>query len=669
MADMNFVGESLKSTTSTSVTYLEILTRIAEKSQLTSLNLTDSSQKDVILNFICEKFGIEIEQISKSDLNQLNQSISTFFSHFVRKYKEPIYSRKIKNIMSDDWSSLCLSLPSSFTNQLNRQSFSFQPDDIPSRATENIPTAQTSIQIKGRRGKLFEEKKARAQMKDSSSLRNKFSPGVINLANKQNLSMSGQKDAAFVVKRISSETGSTARFARAAILSRNELSSRPVSKKTPEEALFFLLTNNLTKEQYCNMKQACKESGADIWPAYTYVQGAKPGLEPEEVNVTENEAVVPLQDLLNHTVKRIFVSNLSLSQQMENLAEENGGSLEATLIYKIGFDSSGSHTISQQTNSDGEHRQIKSLMTSQMAPLKLVTVVEGEEICLLDYPGQNSPHSCRPLRLAFEKETNETTEKEFQGLRKEMEEIKDYLINENPKVSVSFSGLFTMIDGKVLCSITGAKTTQCPLCHCNGKDLAKNEGPFVVKSINFLKFGASPLHFGLRAFSTLLHIGYKQDFKQHRVTKENSSKFQARKLKVKRAFRRELNLIVDSSSGPGNTLSGNVARKAFSNPIKFTQIIGVSPMLVSNFDVIWQTLASKLPIKSANFETFCFETLELYMSEVGWFNLSPTLHKILIHGRDIIEACPVPIGLTSEENSESNNKLIRKYLLHHTRKT
>ena len=92
-------------------------------------------------------------------------------------------------------------------------------------------------------------------------------------------------------------------------------------------------------------------------------------------------------------------------------------------------------------------------------------------------------------------------------------------------------------------------------------------------------------------------------------------------------------------------------------------------MLVSNFQVIWRTLASKFPIRAENFERFCAETLELYMSEVGWFNLPPTLHKILVHGREIIEACPLPIGLTSEESSESNNKFIRKYLLHHTRKT
>ncbi len=250
-----------------------------------------------------------------------------------------------------------------------------------------------------------------------------------------------------------------------------------------------------------------------------------------------------------------------------------------------------------------------------------------------------------------------------------MLELTELLISEHPKITISYSGLFTLIDGKVLCAITGAKTIQCPLCHKCGIELARNEGPFELKSLDFLGYGASILHFGLRAFSTLLQIGYRQDFKLHRVTQVNKAAFEARKQKVKQAFRREMNLIVDSSNDPGNTLSGNVARKAFSNPVKFAQIIGVSPMLVSNLDVIWRTMASKHQINSEKFGEFCTETLDIYLTDAGWYNLSPTLHKIFIHGKDIIKACPVPLGWTSEEGSESNNKFVRRFLSNHTRKT
>ena len=39
---------------------------------------------------------------------------------------------------------------------------------------------------------------------------------------------------------------------------------------------------------------------------------------------------------------------------------------------------------------------------------------------------------------------------------------------------------------------------------------------------------------------------------------------------------------------------------------------------------------------------------------------SLTFHKVLEHRKDIIEKCPLPIGITSEEASETRNKILRK---------
>ena len=38
-----------------------------------------------------------------------------------------------------------------------------------------------------------------------------------------------------------------------------------------------------------------------------------------------------------------------------------------------------------------------------------------------------------------------------------------------------------------------------------------------------------------------------------------------------------------------------------------------------------------------------------------------TVHKILIHGPEVIEKCIFPIGQLSEEASEAKNKDIKKY--------
>lgn len=76
-----------------------------------------------------------------------------------------------------------------------------------------------------------------------------------------------------------------------------------IIKKTPEEALAFILDNSLTKNTYINMRLESKSSGADIWPSYDVVRNAKALCKPEKEAVLINESIaeVKLQNLLNHT--------------------------------------------------------------------------------------------------------------------------------------------------------------------------------------------------------------------------------------------------------------------------------------------------------------------------------------------------------------------------------
>jgi hypothetical protein len=56
------------------------------------------------------------------------------------------------------------------------------------------------------------------------------------------------------------------------------------------------------------------------------------------------------------------------------------------------------------------------------------------------------------------------------------------------------------------------------------------------------------------------------------------------------------------------------------------------------------------------------------MSEVGWYNIPPTLHRVLVHGCEIIRATPINIGSTSKESAEGNTKFARRFYKNHTRK-
>lgn len=99
------------------------------------------------------------------------------------------------------------------------------------------------------------------------------------------------------------------------------------------------------------------------------------------------------------------------------------------------------------------------------------------------------------------------------------------------------------------------------------------------------------------------------------------------------------------------------------------EICKVPLKLVENLAVIWGGLSCSFELDPEKFGQLCEETKNIYFQELGWFSLPPSLHKIFEHGKHIISSCPLPIGLTNEEGAEANNKFMRSFRLHHSRKT
>ena len=52
----------------------------------------------------------------------------------------------------------------------------------------------------------------------------------------------------------------------------------------------------------------------------------------------------------------------------------------------------------------------------------------------------------------------------------------------------------------------------------------------------------------------------------------------------------------------------------------------------------------------------------------SWYLLSPTLHKVLEHGKQVIDNFPLPIGWFSEECSECANKIFKRFRQNRARK-
>lgn len=61
------------------------------------------------------------------------------------------------------------------------------------------------------------------------------------------------------------------------------------------------------------------------------------------------------------------------------------------------------------------------------------------------------------------------------------------------------------------------------------------------------------------------------------------------------------------------------------------------------------------------FKDFCHETSRIYVSLYPWYPMPTSWHVALMHGYQIMETVPFPIGMLSEEAQECRNKDLKMF--------
>jgi len=187
-----------------------------------------------------------------------------------------------------------------------------------------------------------------------------------------------------------------------------------------------------------------------------------------------------------------------------------------------------------------------------------------------------------------------------------------------------------------------------------------------------LKHGMNPLHAYIRFFEFLLHIAYKKDIKSWQA---RGSVAKGKVAKAKKAIQedlwQEMNLRVDFPlpGGSGTSNDGNTARRAFANYEQLSEILGIDVELIRRFRIILISINHNFPIDADKFEEYCKTTAKIYVEKYSWYCMSQSVHKILIHGKDIIKYSLLPIGMYSEQAGESRNKIYKHDRQFHARKT
>lgn len=432
------------------------------------------------------------------------------------------------------------------------------------------------------------------------------------------------------------------------------------------EALSAFIDLDLTKAQYMYLKNLTNERKCCIFPPYYKIQEIKRSCYPPSstIEITNTYAkVINIQDLLDHTAARILKIDSVFQKQHRTLI----------LYSKWGCDgSSGQSQYKQILAEESETISDANLFITSLVPIRLVDVQSGSVVW--QNPVPSSVRFCRPISIEFCKETPEKTKAVVDDIKKQIRAAQASLINKDGVVvNVKHELFLTMIDGKVAQVLTDTPSgSTCTICGATPRlmnDLSKVTAR--PENENAYQYGLSTLHAWIRCMEMILHISYNLSFKTWSAsTEENKRLKKEKKEVVQKRFREELGLIVDKPRQvSGNTNDGNTARRFFYNSTCSSEITGVDEALIKRLYIILQVLSSGMMIDPEKFGEYAIETARIYVSNYDWYYMPSSVHKILIHGQNVIKHFAVlPIGQLSEDAQESRNKDYRNIRLHHARK-
>ena len=131
-----------------------------------------------------------------------------------------------------------------------------------------------------------------------------------------------------------------------------------------------------------------------------------------------------------------------------------------------------------------------------------------------------------------------------------------------------------------------------------------------------------------------------------------------------------MGLLIDFPNPKGATYNvGNSARRFFESYEESARILELDPTLLYRVSILLRATLSGIKINGPAFEEYALQTARSYVELYGWYPMSPSLHKLLIHTANIAEGLLLPIGLLSEEAQESRNKDMRHFRACHARRS
>lgn len=452
------------------------------------------------------------------------------------------------------------------------------------------------------------------------------------------------------------------------------------------DVLAMYVDLDLTQRKYKTLKYHEKNLNNSTLPSYNCILKEKNFCYPEHITITESGASVNLFSLLEHTMKRIFqcltdeelkkINNHNLvlfgkwgmdgaSAQQSTRQKYSGKDFVEDNNLQDSFENNESNKENKKTDNEFSDKSVYSIC---FVPL----MIKSDNVIIWNNERPSSIHYCRPIKFNFVKEKDEMVKKEYEYYNNLINKVQKYCFDfEGITYEVTLNLQLTMIDGKICNIITGQKaSTCCNICKVSPKNINNLE---YIKKLPFhseyYRFGLSTLHCWIKCMEYLLHISYNLGFKKSCAKGKNKLIKKEKKAEVQAGLKL-ISITVDVvRQGCGTSNTGNVARSFFAKAKEVSKITGINEEAITRLHNILQVVTCGKNVDCIKFNDYCLQTAKLFTKEYYWYNMPPSVHKLLIHGPAIIESLPLAIGKYSEESQEASNKIFRKARLGYSRMT
>ena len=328
-----------------------------------------------------------------------------------------------------------------------------------------------------------------------------------------------------------------------------------------------------------------------------------------------------------------------------------------------------------------EDNRAENILISQMAFLELICLETGEVVTRNQFA--NSSSGMRPLRISFEPESVENVHEEHERITREAAAVTPVDIGEG--VSVAFQDFPTLFDGKALAYIYGEASQVCHLCGHGPVEMSIPGKPHPITNKEGKRNGLTNLHAGPRFMEFCLHICYMLWWMHWSIRFANEDQrldIELRKCSAYWVLYLFLGIEVDKVKKTGGTTNdGNTARVFFENPELTAELLELPKELVCSLALLWKIIRSshevdleKVKLAVERFQTAFFThfrdltNTDRRREGITWYYIASSVHRLSEHLVELLEECPFPPGMLSEEGSESNNKIVRFIREHLTRK-